>query len=50
MHNDAMKFEFDPAKSDQARLLTVVYSMRGDIPRLISARKATAKEVKDYAQ
>jgi uncharacterized DUF497 family protein len=36
--------------SAQARLLTVVYSLRGDTPRLISARKATTKEVKSYAQ
>lgn len=34
--------------SSHARLLTVVYTMRGDAPRLISARKATKKEVKSY--
>lgn len=32
-----------------AQLLTVVYTLRGDAPRLISARKATAKEEKQYA-
>ena len=31
------------------RLLTVVYTLRGENPRLISARKATAKEAKSYA-
>jgi uncharacterized DUF497 family protein len=35
--------------SARARLLTVVYTLRGDNPRLISARKATAKEAKNYA-
>ena len=34
--------------SEQVRLLVVVYTLRGDNPRLISARKATAKE-KNYA-
>ena len=36
--------------SDRLRLLTVVYTLRdGDRIRLISARKATRKEVKPYA-
>ncbi|MEI8031635.1 MAG: BrnT family toxin [Comamonadaceae bacterium] len=35
--------------SSQARLLTVVYTLREDNPRLISARKATTKEAKIYA-
>ena len=35
--------------SNQARLLTVVYTLREDNPRLISARKATTKEAKSYA-
>ena len=36
--------------SDQARLLTVVYTLRNeDIIRLISARKATKKEAGYYA-
>ncbi|MDO4706394.1 MAG: BrnT family toxin [Comamonadaceae bacterium] len=30
-------------------LLVVVYTMRGDVPRIISARKPTAKERKQYA-
>jgi len=36
--------------SSQARLLTVVYTLRdGERIRLISARKATGAEVKSYA-
>jgi uncharacterized DUF497 family protein len=35
--------------SARARLLTVIYTLRGDNPRLISARKATTKEAKSYA-
>ena len=35
--------------SNQARLLTVVYTLREDNPRLISARKTTTKEAKSYA-
>jgi len=36
--------------SDQARLLTVVYTLRNEnIIRLISARKATTKEAEYYA-
>ena len=37
--------------SSQARLLTVVYTVRGDDERirLISARKATRREAKQYA-
>jgi uncharacterized DUF497 family protein len=35
--------------SHQARLLIVVYTLRDDSVRLISARKPTAKEVHYYA-
>ncbi|MSQ49441.1 MAG: BrnT family toxin [Betaproteobacteria bacterium] len=35
--------------SARARLLTVVYTLREDNPRLISARKATTKEANIYA-
>lgn len=35
--------------SEKGRLLTVVYTLRGENLRLISARKATAKEQKSYA-
>jgi uncharacterized DUF497 family protein len=34
--------------SNQARLLIVVYTLRGETIRLISARKPTTKEVKCY--
>ena len=34
--------------SERGRVLTVVYTMRGDVPRLISARKATAREKTTY--
>jgi uncharacterized DUF497 family protein len=35
--------------SNQARLLTVVYTLRNERIRLISARKATKTEAKNYA-
>ena len=35
--------------SARARLLTVIYTLREDNPRLISARKATTKEANSYA-
>lgn len=35
--------------SDKGRLLTVVYTLRDENPRLISARKATRKEALSYA-
>jgi len=35
--------------SSQARLLVVVYTLRGDSIRLISARKPTKKEASRYA-
>ena len=35
--------------SNHARLLTVVYTLREESIRIISARKATRKEVNDYA-
>ncbi len=34
--------------SEKGRLLTVVYTLRGETPRLISARKATKNETKSY--
>jgi len=36
--------------SSQGRLLIVCYTLRGQIARLISARKATRREAKTYAQ
>ena len=35
--------------SEKARLLTVIYTLRGESIRLISARKATRKEAQSYA-
>jgi len=35
--------------SNAARLLVVVYTLRGDTVRLISSRKPTKREEKDYA-
>lgn len=34
--------------SDQNRLLTVAFTERGEITRIITAREATSKERKDY--
>lgn len=36
--------------SQQGRVLTVCYTMRGERPRLISARNATKNEESQYAQ
>lgn len=36
--------------SECGRILTVVYTLRGDVPRLISARKATARERASHAR
>lgn len=36
--------------SEAGRTLTVCYTMRGEMPRIISARKATRKEQQSYAQ
>ncbi|MDP3518532.1 MAG: BrnT family toxin [Pseudohongiella sp.] len=36
--------------SRKARLLVVIYTLRSDSIRLISARRATSKESKEYAQ
>lgn len=35
--------------SDQGRLLIVAFTERGDITRIISAREATRREVREYA-
>lgn len=35
--------------SDQGRLLVVAFTERGDKTRIISAREATRREVRDYA-
>lgn len=47
--NDEARFVtlgFDPL----GRLVVVVYTWRGDLIRIISARKATAKEEREYAE
>jgi len=36
--------------SNQERLLLVVYTLRNDIIRIISARRATRREAQDYAR
>jgi hypothetical protein len=36
--------------SGQARLLVVIYTLRGETIRIISARLATRKETEDYAR
>jgi uncharacterized protein len=36
--------------SHRARLLTVIYTLRGEWIRLISARRSSASEAKTYAQ
>ena len=36
--------------SDAGRTLTVCYTVRGEVPRIISARKSTRKEQQSYAQ
>jgi uncharacterized protein len=35
-------------RSVQSRLLLVVYTLRDELPRIISARKATRKEMASY--
>jgi uncharacterized protein len=49
-HSEQEDRELLVGHSDQARLLLVSYVLRGDVIRIISARKATTKEVKRYAQ
>jgi len=36
--------------SNQARLLLVVFALREDVIRIISARKSTKREAEDYAR
>jgi uncharacterized DUF497 family protein len=38
------------AHSREGRLLVVIYTLRGDTIRIISARCATHREAEDYAQ
>jgi uncharacterized DUF497 family protein len=36
--------------SSQLRLLTVVYTLKGELIRIVSARKSTRREERFYAQ
>jgi len=36
--------------SNQARLLLVVFTLKNDVIRIISARKSTKREAEDYAR
>jgi len=36
-------------RSEVGRTLTIAYTLRGEIPRIISARKASARERTSYA-
>ena len=49
-HSDEEDREIVIAHSAQARLLMVVYTLRGEKIRIISARQATRKEARDYAR
>ena len=49
-HSDDEDREIMIAHSDKGRLLLVVYTIRSEIIRLISARLATKREAYDYAQ
>lgn len=49
-HSDDEDRELLIGHSEQARLLIVSYTLREPVIRLISARKATRREAKIYAQ
>lgn len=49
-HSDEEDREILMGHSNQGRLLLVVYTLREDTIRLISARPATKREANDYAQ
>lgn len=40
----------DVGMSSRGRMLVVVYTERGDVVRIISARKANKREIKDYEE
>ena len=46
-HSDERRF-ITLGKDSTSRLLVVVYTYRGDTIRIISARRATSQERKDY--
>jgi uncharacterized DUF497 family protein len=47
-HSDEEDREILVAHSDQGRLLLVVYTLRGEAIRIISARPTTRKAARDY--
>ena len=49
-HSDDEDREIMIAHSKEGRLLLVCYTIRDDVIRLISARLATKREVKDYEE
>ena len=49
-HSDDEDREILIGHSKNGRLLLVVYTVRGDTVRIISARRATRKEAEDYAR
>ena len=49
-HSDEEDREIVIAHSAQGRLLLVVYTLRGEKIRIISARQASRKEARDYAK
>ncbi|OQW87991.1 MAG: hypothetical protein BWK78_08575 [Thiotrichaceae bacterium IS1] len=49
-HSEEEDREILLGHSKQGRLLVVCYTLRGDLIRLISARRATRKEAQDYAK
>jgi len=49
-HSEAEDREILLGHSNQGRLLMVVYTLRDDAIRIISARKSTQREANDYAR
>ena len=49
-HSDDEDREILIGHSDLGRLLAVSYTLRNDAIRIISARKATHREIEDYAR
>jgi len=49
-HSEDEDREILIAHSREGRLLVVIYTLRGDTIRIISARRATHREAEDYAQ
>ncbi len=49
-HSDDEDREILIGHSHRGRLLIVVYTLRGETIRIVSARRATRKEARDYAR